>query len=107
MSGGGRGEGIDVSRWLIATQRGTPDRKVMKYGKEMRSVSDLLQRTNTIASKRVKPNINAKMPVWARKWRWGVKSWGRDPSCASRKGGGSLGFVATYDALFTIYESVL
>ena len=89
------------------TQRGTLDRKVMEYGKEMGNVSDLLQQANTTASKRVKPNINVKMPVWARKWRWNAKSWGRDPSCASRNGGGSPGFVATYEALFTIYESVL
>jgi hypothetical protein len=75
-------------------------------GKEMRSVSDLLNAVDSPKSKRVRPTINQKMPVWSRKFSWPPNSWARDPACGSRKGGGIPGYVASYAALNDIYDEV-
>ena len=37
----------------------------------------------------MKPNINVKLPVWDKRWKWPGGSWQKDPACASSGGGGS------------------
>lgn len=83
-------------------------RKIIKYGKDMRSVSDMLAKVGSVKCKRVKPNINQRIVTWAKKWRWPARSYWQDTSgsCSSRTGGGSPGYVATYDAMSDIYNFV-
>ena len=81
-------------------------RKAGRPGKEMRSVSDLLTSIGSMKSKRARPTINQKMPVWSRKFNWTPGSWAQDEACGSRRGGGTAGYVATYEALYDIYEIV-
>ena len=81
-------------------------RRCMKFGKEMRSVSDLLCIVNSVKCKKVKPTIGQKMPVWQKKWKWLARSWGQDKSCTSATGGGREGYCATYEALSDVYDFV-
>ena len=81
-------------------------RRCVKYGKEMRSVSDLLCFVNSARCKKVKPTIGQKMPVWQKRWKWPARSWGQDKSCSSATGGGREGYCATYEALNDIYDFV-
>lgn len=83
-------------------------RRCTKRGREMRSVSDLMGSVNTTVCKKVKPNINQRLPVWARKWQWPAHSYDVDTSgaCSSKSGGGSCGYVATYEAMRDIYDHV-
>lgn len=81
-------------------------RRCVKYGKEMRSVSDLLCIVDSVKSKKVKPTIGQKMPVWQKRWRWPAHSWGQDKSCGSTTGGGRSGYCATYEALSDVYAFV-
>ena len=74
----------------------------------MRSVSAMLAKVGSVKCKRVKPNINQRIVTWAKKWRWPARSYWQDTSgsCSSRTGGGSPGYVATYDAMSDIYNFV-
>ena len=82
-------------------------RNCRKHNKEMRSVLDLLHKVKkTKKVKAVLPNINQRLPVWARKWGWPAHSFAQDVSLASRTGGGRTGYGATYDALRDIYKFV-
>ena len=81
-------------------------RSCLKYGKEMRSVSDLLVHVKTAKCAKVKPNIGQKMPVWQKRWKWPARSWGQEKSCSSATGGGRQGYCATYEALSDIFDFV-
>ena len=82
-------------------------RTVVKHGREMRSVSDLLNGVRTDRARRVRPAIGEKLGVWQRKWQWPPRSYDTDARAASRSGGGSYGYVATKPALSDIHEFVL
>jgi hypothetical protein len=82
-------------------------RTVVKHGREMRSVSDLLNGVRTDRARRVRPTIGEKLGVWQRKWQWPPRSYDTDARAASRSGGGSYGYVATKPALSDIHEFVL
>ena len=83
-------------------------RKGGRRDQEMRSVSDILIEVNTGKAKTLKPNINQRLPNWAKKWGWPARSYEQDTSrsCASKTGGGIAGYVATYDAMRDIYDFV-
>ena len=76
------------------------------HAREMRSVSDLLKGLNNAKSRKVRPNINKKMQVWARQHKWPAGSWAKDEACGSSKGGGTPGYAATYEALSDIYDEL-
>ena len=67
----------------------------------------LLKYVDTANAQRVRPTIGKTLPVWEKKrLRWPAKSWGQDAACGSSSGGGSAGYVASYDALKDIYDFV-
>ena len=80
-------------------------RRVSKKSKGIRSVSDLLDGADTVKSKAVRPNIHQRLPCWAKEWKWPEHSYGQDDSGAvsSRSGGGSGGYVASYNALQDVF----
>ena len=82
-------------------------RTVVTHGREMRSVSDLLNGVRTDRARRVRPTIGEKLGVWQRRWQWPPRSYDTDARAASRSGGGSYGYVATKPALSDIHEFVL
>ena len=83
-------------------------RKTTMHRKEMGSISDVLKDINTAQCKKVRPNINQRLPVWTRKWKWPRHSWSQDTTgkCASKTGGGRGGYVATYEAMRHIFDHV-
>ena len=83
-------------------------RKTTLYGKEMRSVSALLERVKTAQSRKVRPNVAQRLGPWSRKWRRPPQSFGQDLSgaCDAKTGGGRHGYAATYEAMSDIYEWV-
>ena len=85
-------------------------RKCQKHNKEMRSVLDLLKEVKKVKKtnkvKKVMPNVNQRLPAWARRWGWPKHSYAQDASMASSTGGGREGYAATYDALYDIYKFI-
>jgi hypothetical protein len=77
------------------------------HAKHLRSVSDLLKEIGTERSKKMQPTIGERMPVWAKRFKWSDDSWGQDAKCGSSSGGGSAGYVASYDALHDIFKSAI
>ena len=45
-----------------------------------------------------KPCTKQKMIVWSRRFGWPPNTFAKDTACGSRQGGGTPGYVATYDA---------
>ena len=83
-------------------------RRTRLHGKEMRSVHDLLSKMQTDQAKKAQSNIGQRLGPWSRKMQWEPQSFGQDFSgaCSSKTGGGSFGYVATYDAMKDIYDKV-
>ena len=46
------------------------------------------------------------MIVWSRRFGWPPNTFAKDTACGSRQGGGTPGYVATYEALNDIYDEV-